>query len=185
MSDFHQSNRIINEKHRRELFDHVAKLACPENFCNSKITDTKKFYLGFESSVAPIINTEIKRLKKDLAKTNNSHLLLLKITALVDAIIRAAFDASIWFHNRTLKKKLRPENVPIAIIARGGYGREEIYFLSNLDVQIISGKDQTKERLNRVLTNDPGLGVARHVDAGYSKAIKTAKDRNLDIPVKE
>ena len=145
MSDFHQSNRIISEKHRRELFDHVAKLACPENFCNSKITDTQKFYLGFKNSVAPIINTEIKRLKKDLVTTNNSHLLLLKITALVDAIIRAAFDASIWFHNRTFKKKLHPENVPIAIIARGGYGREEIYFLSNLDVQIISSKGQTEE----------------------------------------
>jgi len=52
-------------------------------------------------------------------------------------------------------------------------------------VIVADGKDQTKERLNRVLTNDPGLGVARHVDAGYSKAIKTAKDRNLDIPVKE
>jgi len=52
-------------------------------------------------------------------------------------------------------------------------------------VIVADGKDKTKERLNRVLTNDPGLGVARHVDAGYSKAIKTAKDRNLDIPVKE
>jgi urocanate hydratase len=52
-------------------------------------------------------------------------------------------------------------------------------------VIVADGKDETKERLNRVLTNDPGLGVARHVDAGYSKAIKTAKDRKLDIPVKK
>jgi urocanate hydratase len=52
-------------------------------------------------------------------------------------------------------------------------------------VIVADGKDKTKERLNRVLTNDPGLGVARHVDAGYSKAIKTAKDRKLDIPIKK
>jgi len=49
-------------------------------------------------------------------------------------------------------------------------------------VIVADGEDHTKERLNRVLTNDPGLGVARHVDAGYSKAIKTAKERNLDVP---
>ena len=49
-------------------------------------------------------------------------------------------------------------------------------------VIVADGEEHTKERLNRVLTNDPGLGVARHVDAGYSKAIKTAKERNLDVP---
>ena len=38
-------------------------------------------------------------------------------------------------------------------------------------VIVADGKDHTKERLNRVLTNDPGLGVARRVDAGYGKAI--------------
>ena len=49
-------------------------------------------------------------------------------------------------------------------------------------VIVADGEENTKERLNRVLTNDPGIGVARHVDAGYSKAIKTAKERNLDVP---
>ena len=49
-------------------------------------------------------------------------------------------------------------------------------------VIVADGEEHTKERLNRVLTNDPGLGVARHVDAGYSKAIKTARERNLDVP---
>ena len=38
------------------------------------------------------------------------------------------------------------------------------------------------ERLNRVLTNDPGLGVARHYDAGYSKAQKVADERKLKVP---
>ena len=45
--------------------------------------------------------------------------------------------------------------------------------------------DGTKEmdiRLNRVLTNDPGLGVARHLDAGYNKAKEIAKKRKLKIP---
>ena len=50
-------------------------------------------------------------------------------------------------------------------------------------VIVADGKDETKERINRVLTNDPGIGVARHVDANYKKAIKIASNRNLDIPM--
>ena len=42
---------------------------------------------------------------------------------------------------------------------------------------------QMKERLNRVLTNDPGTGVMRHVDAGYKKAEIIAKERKLKIPM--
>ena len=49
-------------------------------------------------------------------------------------------------------------------------------------VIVADGTDCMKKRLNRVLTNDPGLGVARHYDAGYNKAIKVAKERNLNIP---
>jgi len=49
-------------------------------------------------------------------------------------------------------------------------------------VIVADGTSEMKERINRVLTNDPGLGVARHLDAGYEKAITIAKDRNLKIP---
>jgi urocanate hydratase len=37
--------------------------------------------------------------------------------------------------------------------------------------------------LNRVLTNDPGLGVVRHVDAGYEDARKTADEKQIKIPM--
>ncbi|MBD3331237.1 urocanate hydratase [candidate division GN15 bacterium] len=46
--------------------------------------------------------------------------------------------------------------------------------------------DGTKEmdvRLNRVLTNDPGTGIARHVDAGYEEARKTARKHKIKIPM--
>ena len=72
MSDFHQTNKIANEKYRRKLFDHFTRLAHPENFSNFKATDPQKFYLDFKNCVAPLINTEIQHLKKSLANTNNS-----------------------------------------------------------------------------------------------------------------
>jgi urocanate hydratase len=38
------------------------------------------------------------------------------------------------------------------------------------------------KRLNRVLTNDPGIGVARHVDAGYEEAKTFAEKAGVKIP---
>ena len=49
-------------------------------------------------------------------------------------------------------------------------------------VIVADGTDTMRERLNRVLTNDPGLGVARHFDAGYNRAKEIAKERKLNIP---
>ena len=49
-------------------------------------------------------------------------------------------------------------------------------------VIVADGTDECKKRLNRVLTNDPGIGVARHVDAGYNEAKGVAITKGLKIP---
>ena len=50
-------------------------------------------------------------------------------------------------------------------------------------VIVADGTPEAAVRLKRVLTNDPGIGVARHVDAGYELAIETAKKRGVKIPM--
>ena len=50
-------------------------------------------------------------------------------------------------------------------------------------VVVADGTPEMGERIERVLTNDPGIGVARHVDAGYDTAVKTAKAAGLNIPM--
>ena len=50
-------------------------------------------------------------------------------------------------------------------------------------VIVADGSPEMSKRLNRVLTNDPGLGVARHADAGYGEAIEVASKRKLKIPM--
>ena len=52
-------------------------------------------------------------------------------------------------------------------------------------VIVCDGTPQMKKRLNRVLTNDPGIGVARHVDAGYKEAEDFAKDNKIKIPMQK
>lgn len=50
-------------------------------------------------------------------------------------------------------------------------------------VVVADGSERADRRLGRVLTTDSGMGVARHVDAGYDIAIKTAKDKGVQIPM--
>jgi urocanate hydratase len=49
-------------------------------------------------------------------------------------------------------------------------------------VVVCDGTDAQARRVERVLTNDPGTGVMRHVDAGYPEAIECAKQRGVKIP---
>src|ERR1051325_4203344 len=57
------------------------------------------------------------------------------------------------------------------------------YSLHAGQVTVADGTTDAARRLNRVLTNDPGLGVARHVDAGYEEAEQTAREKGLKIPM--
>lgn len=50
-------------------------------------------------------------------------------------------------------------------------------------VIVADGTDAAARRLERVLTSDPGMGVVRHVDAGYDLAAKTAKEKGVKIPM--
>ena len=52
-------------------------------------------------------------------------------------------------------------------------------------VVVADGTDEAAERLERVLTTDPGTGIMRHVDAGYGKARKVAKERNVKVGIVE
>ncbi len=57
------------------------------------------------------------------------------------------------------------------------------YSLHAGQVSVADGTEEAAKRLNRVLTNDPGLGVARHVDAGYEEATETAREKGIKIPM--
>ena len=56
------------------------------------------------------------------------------------------------------------------------------YSLHAGQVTVADGTEDSARRLNRVLTNDPGIGIARHVDAGYEEAEETAADKGIKIP---
>jgi urocanate hydratase len=58
------------------------------------------------------------------------------------------------------------------------------YSLHAGQVTVADGTDAMAKRIARVLTNDPGIGVARHVDAGYDEAARFAEKRGVKVPMK-
>jgi urocanate hydratase len=57
------------------------------------------------------------------------------------------------------------------------------YSLHAGQVTVADGSKEMAARIERVLTNDPGIGVARHVDAGYDDAVSFAKKSGVKIPM--
>ncbi|WP_020417612.1 urocanate hydratase [Amycolatopsis sp. ATCC 39116] len=52
-------------------------------------------------------------------------------------------------------------------------------------VCVADGTPLAAQKIERVLTNDPGMGVIRHVDAGYERAAEVARDRGVRVPMRE
>ena len=52
-------------------------------------------------------------------------------------------------------------------------------------VCVADGSNEAARRLERVLTNDPGLGIARHADAGYPEALAAAERHGIRLPMRE
>ncbi len=50
-------------------------------------------------------------------------------------------------------------------------------------VSVADGTDLAEQKLRRVLTNDPGMGVIRHVDAGYEEAKGVARHKHVRVPM--
>ncbi|WP_139006611.1 urocanate hydratase [Arthrobacter crystallopoietes] len=52
-------------------------------------------------------------------------------------------------------------------------------------VSVADGTELAAQKLERLLTNDPGMGVIRHVDAGYDRAVEVAAERGVRVPMNE
>ncbi|WP_099303073.1 urocanate hydratase [Bacillus sp. Marseille-P3800] len=65
----------------------------------------------------------------------------------------------------------------------GGVGMG--YSLHAGQVLVADGTQAAKERIERVLVSDPGMGIVRHVDAGYERASEVAKAKGVHIPMQQ
>ena len=138
MNELYLKNRNLSEAYRQTLQKKKSTLHPSETFSVETKINPQKYYLDFKQRALRFLNTETELLKKECLQSDNSHLILLKQTALVDSLVQAAFASALWFFNQQNKQDLDDKTAPLAILARGGYGRKEMYFRSDVDIQIVS-----------------------------------------------
>ena len=100
MTDLYQSNRTQAEKYLRQIQATLDPLVQPETFSPFDDDKLQTFYLEFKKKITPWIEQETARQKKELERSDNSHLLLLKRTALVDMVVTASYRTALELFNR-------------------------------------------------------------------------------------
>jgi [protein-PII] uridylyltransferase len=145
MSDLYQSNRKLAEIYRHQLQQKIVALLNDGHSLHNNQINPQKFYLNFKERAISLVQKETDPLQEECTKSDNCHLLLLKQTVLVDSLVVASFHSAVWYFNHKYDQNWTIQSVPIAIVARGGYGREEMYFRSDVDIQIVSKSSLTEE----------------------------------------
>ena len=138
MNELYLANRNLSEAYRQKLQEITSSLDQSGAFSKGSDINPQKYYLDFKNRAVEFVCKETELLKKECLNSDNSHLILLKQTVLVDIIVQEAYASALWLFNNKNSQDLTPEKVPLAILARGGYGREEMYFRSDADIQIVS-----------------------------------------------
>ncbi len=186
MSDLYQSNRKLVATYRQQLQQKIVALH-QAGHSNVEI-DPQKFYLGFKDRAIELVQEETDLLQKECADSDNCHLLLLKQTALVDTLVQASFYSAVWYFNHQNDQEWTTQSVPIAIVARGGYGREEMYFRSDVDIQIVSQSalsESDKKTTDEIIRHFEYLFIFQDIFPASSNACYTEnetfeKDLNPD-----
>ncbi len=186
MSDLYQSNRKHAETYRHQLQQKVVSLHQARQSSDNGEIDSQKFYLDFKDRAIDLVHKETDLLQKECTKSDNCHLLLLKQTALVDTLVQASFYSAVWYFNHQNNRKWTTQSVPIAIVARGGYSREEMYFQSDVDIQIVSQSslsENNKKTAEEIIRHFEYLFVFQDIFPYSSNACYTENEtfeRDLD-----
>jgi UTP:GlnB (protein PII) uridylyltransferase len=157
MKNMYLANRDLARNYMCTLREYLDEVICPEKFSQFDPENPQKFYLEFKNLALDVIDKETISLQKELLKSENSHLILLKRTGLIDVLVEKSLQLAVWLYNFTHKTNLECSQVPVAILGLGGYGREEKYFLSDVGLQIIHSSmianDQDTQIAHSVINN--------------------------------
>ena len=176
MNELYLANRNLSEAYRQKLQEISSSLDQSGTFSNEVDINPQKYYLDFKNRAVDFISKEIDFLKKECLNSDNSHLILLKQTVLVDTVVQAAYASALWLFNKKNSQDLRSEEVPLAILARGGYGREEMYFRSDADIQVVSQsclEDEKKKWTEEIIRHFEYLFIFQDIFPASSNSCYT------------
>ena len=176
MNELYLANRNLSEAYRQKLQETTSALDQSISFLGDDDINPQQYYLDFKNRAVGFVLKETELLKRECLNSDNSHLILLKQTVLVDTIVQEAFTSALWLFNKINGADLIQEQVPLAILARGGYGREEMYFRSDADIQIVSKsslEDSKKKWTEEIIRHFEYLFIFQDIFPTHSNSCYT------------
>ncbi len=99
MNELYLANRNLSEAYRQKLQEITSSLDQSSAFSNGSDINPQKYYLDFKNRAVEFVCKETELLKKECLNSDNSHLILLKQTVLVDIIVQEAYASALWLFN--------------------------------------------------------------------------------------
>ncbi|PIR01193.1 MAG: hypothetical protein COV66_01915 [Nitrospinae bacterium CG11_big_fil_rev_8_21_14_0_20_45_15] len=184
MIDFFQSNRLLKDDYRKSLMKRLSQVDAVKDLAKGEKSKRQDFYLKFKNELAPIALEEWEALKKEALTEDECYLLELKQTALADTFLEVCFQAAVSRYNTYNDRQHNYQELPIALIAQGSYGREEMSFFSDVDIQIVSpyaSKEDIPEDLLEIIHHFEYLFVFQEILPFPVKSSYCFVDISIDV----
>lgn len=168
-----------NQKYRDNLYQKLLILF--EKDLSPDLEDKiikPEFNIYYKNKILQLIQTESENGYEKIVKNNFPLEILFRRTALIDAVTMFSFACAVRQFNVKNKCSLKPENLPFTLIARGGYGRREMFPLSDVDLALASDHQPDHEKtVKEIIHNFEYLFIHQNIfltsgSFGYMKISK-------------
>ena len=161
ISDIKVKNQLYRDNLYRELHSYFQK--APLAHQKNKITKSD-FNIFYKNRILDFLKGKSNNDYENVAKSSFPFEILFQKTAIVDAVVKFSLEYAFHQFNAIHNSSLAPEKFPFTLVARGGYGRGEMFPMSDIDLVLVSNhQEQSDKTAKEIICNFEYLFVHQNI----------------------